>query len=117
MAFKPAVELSKLQQENRFVTLIDGKKILLIWHKDQVHAINSQCPHLKLPLARGKITENNTIICPFHRSEFNLSNGESICWSTWPPALGSLLGKISKEKNLTIYPTQIKNGHVYVNVN
>ena len=117
MAFKPAVELTKLQQENRFVTQIDGKKILLIWHKEQIHAVYSQCPHLKLPLTKGKITENNSIICPFHRSEFDLNSGESVCWSPWPPALGSLLGKISKEKNLKIYPTQVEDGQVYVDVN
>lgn len=114
MAFKPAVELAKLQQENRFVTCIDGKKILLIWNNDQVHAMDSQCPHLKLPLTRGKITEDNSIICPFHKTEFDLSSGEHKCWSPWPPVLGSLLGKVSKEKNLRIYPTQIENGHVYI---
>ncbi|BCA97063.1 hypothetical protein TUM19329_34240 [Legionella antarctica] len=114
MAFTPAVELTKLQQENRYVTLIDGKKILFIWHKEQVYAIESQCPHLKLPLAKGKITDNGSIICPFHKSEFNLTNGESLCWSTWPPVVGNLLGKISKEKNLKVYPTQIENGQILV---
>lgn len=117
MAFKPAIELAKLQQENRFVTLIDGKKILLIWHKDQVHAIESQCPHLKLPLTKGKITEDDSIVCPFHKSEFNLNSGETKCWSPWPPVVGSLLGKITKNRNLKIYPTQIENGQVLVEVN
>jgi nitrite reductase/ring-hydroxylating ferredoxin subunit len=117
MAFKPAVELSKLQQENRFVTLIDGKKILLIWHKEQVYAVESQCPHLKLPLTKGKITAEGSIICPFHKSEFNLSNGETKCWSPWPPVVGNLLGKIAKEKSLKVYPTQIENGHIFVEIN
>jgi nitrite reductase/ring-hydroxylating ferredoxin subunit len=117
MAFKPAVELSKLQQENRFVTLIDGKKILLIWHKEQVYAVESQCPHLKLPLTKGKITAEGSIICPFHKSEFDLSNGETKCWSPWPPVVGNLLGKIAKEKSLKVYPTQIENGHIFVEIN
>ena len=116
MAFKPAVELTKLQQDNRFVTLIDGKKILLIWHKDQVHAMDSQCPHLKLSLAKGKVTDDNSIVCPFHKSEFELASGETKCWSPWPPVVGNLLGKISKEKNLKIYPTQIENGQVMVDI-
>lgn len=116
MTFKPAIELTKLQHENRCVTLIEGKKILLIWHKEQVHAMDSQCPHLKLPLTKGTVTENNSIICPFHKSEFDLNNGEARCWSAWPPLVGPLLGKISREKNLKIYPTQIENGLIYVKI-
>lgn len=117
MAFQPAGELSKLQKENRFVTIIEGKKILLIWNKDQVHAVESQCPHLKLPLIKAKITENDTIVCPFHKSEFDLNNGQTKCWSSWPPIVGPLLGKISKERDLKIYPTKIENGQILVEVN
>lgn len=116
MAFKPAMELTALQKEGRCVSTIDGHKILFIWNKDQVHAIQAQCPHLKLPLAKGKITENATIICPFHKSEFDLCSGETKCWSPWPPVVGGILGKISKQKNLKIYPTQIENGHIMVNI-
>lgn len=116
MAFKIAMELATLQQENRHVTVIDGQKILLIWHKDQVHAIQSQCPHLKLPLAKGTITEDCAIICPFHKSEFDLNTGEAKCWSPWPPVVGNVLGMFSKEKPLKIYPTHIENGKILVNV-
>lgn len=117
MAFKPAMELAKLQQENRQVITIDGQKILFIWHQDQVHAIQSQCPHLKLPLAKGKITEACTIVCPFHKSEFDLKTGETKCWSPWPPVVGNLLGKLSKEKELKVYPTQVENGQILVEIN
>ncbi|KTD49312.1 Rieske (2Fe-2S) protein [Legionella quateirensis] len=116
MAFKPAMELTKLQQENRHVTTIDGQKILFIWHNDQVHAIQSQCPHLKLPLVKGTITEDCAIVCPFHKSEFDLNTGEAKCWSPWPPVVGTLLGKISKEKHLKVYPTQIDNGQIMVDL-
>jgi nitrite reductase/ring-hydroxylating ferredoxin subunit len=110
MSFKPAMELAKLQQ----VAVIDGEKILFIWHNDQVHAVQSQCPHLKLPLTKGKITGDSSIICPFHKSEFDLKTGEAKCWSPWPPVVGNVLGMISKEKNLKIYPTQIENGQILV---
>jgi nitrite reductase/ring-hydroxylating ferredoxin subunit len=116
MSFKPIIELAKLQRENRVVTMMDGKKILLIWNKEQVHAIESQCPHLKLSLTKGTITEENSIVCPFHKSEFDLTNGQAKCWSPWPPLVGSLLAKVSKKKNLKIYPTQIENGQVLVKI-
>lgn len=116
MSFKSVLELEKLKQENRHVLVVEGKKILLIWHNDKVHAIQSQCPHLKLPLTKGKITENDTIVCPFHHSEFDLCTGKTQCWSSWPPVVGPLLGKVSQEKDLKVYPTQIQDGQIYVDI-
>lgn len=116
MTYKAVMELAKLQEELRHVTIIDGQKILLIWHKDQVHVIQSQCPHLKMSLAKGTITENSSIVCPFHKSEFDLCTGETKCWSPWPPVVGTLLGKLSKEKNLKVYPTQIEDGQILVDL-
>lgn len=114
MTFKPAMELVTLQKAGRQVLTIDGHKILFIWHNHQVHAIQAQCPHLRLPLTKGIISNENTITCPFHKSEFDLCSGEAKCWSPWPPVVGSLLGKVSKQKNLKIYPTQIDNGQIMI---
>jgi nitrite reductase/ring-hydroxylating ferredoxin subunit len=114
MAWKAAINLSQLQQNDRETVVVDGQKILLIWHDGQVHAVQSQCPHLKLPLAKGKITEDCALVCPFHKSAFDLKTGAVKCWSTWPPAVGALLGKISKPKNLRIYPTRVDKGQIFV---
>jgi nitrite reductase/ring-hydroxylating ferredoxin subunit len=117
MAYKQAMELAVLQQENRRTISVDGHKILFIWHEGHVYAVQSQCPHLKLPLAKGKITEQCTIICPFHKSEFDLNTGKSTCWSPWPPVIGGILGKLSKETNLKTYPTKIDQGEIWVDIN
>lgn len=116
MAFKITIGLAALQEKGRHTATIDGHKLLLIWHQDKVHAVQSQCPHLKLPLSKGTVTEHCTIICPFHKSEFDLDSGETTCWSPWPPVLGTVLGKISKEKTLKIYKTKIENGQVMVDL-
>lgn len=110
------MELTALQEQGRHTAVVDEHKILLIWHQDQVHAIQSQCPHLKLPLAKGKVTHQCTIICPFHKSEFNLTTGETTCWSPWPPVVGGLLGKLSKEKKLKVYPNKIENNSIWVDI-
>lgn len=116
MSWKQTITLAQLQQQGRHCETIDNHKILLIWHNDKVHAIASQCPHLKLPLTKGKIIDNNSIICPFHKSAFNLTTGTPECWSPWPPAIGTLLGKISKPKNLKIYPVKIEDEIIQVDV-
>lgn len=112
--WKEAISLSKLQENTRQTETIDGNKILFIWHNDNVHAVQSQCPHLKLPLAKGEIKDECTLVCPFHKSAFDLKTGEVKCWSPWPLAIGSLLGKLSKQKELRIYPTRIENDQIYV---
>ena len=79
----------------------EEKKILLIWHENEVYAVQAKCPHLGLPLIKSKI-ENNEIICPFHKSAFDLCVGEVKCWSPWPKLLGGVLGMVSKQKNLEV---------------
>ncbi|MDP3561794.1 MAG: Rieske (2Fe-2S) protein [Legionellaceae bacterium] len=111
-----AVELADLKKNNRITTTIDGNKILFIWHENKVHAVESQCPHFKLPLNKATITAENEIVCPFHRSAFDLCTGKVKCWAPWPAVVSGLLGKISKPKTLKIYPTLIDNERVMVDV-
>ena len=70
-----------------------------------------------MPLVKGTITEDTTIVCPFHKSEFDLCTGETKCWSPWPPVVGNLLGMLSKKKTLKVYSTQIDNGQILVDIN
>lgn len=114
MVWKTAINLSHLQKNNRQTAIIDGNKILFIWHDETVHAVQAQCPHLKLPLEKGKINDNCELVCPFHKSAFDLSTGAVKCWSPWPPALGALLGKLSKPKKLRVYPTRIDDDQIFV---
>lgn len=116
MVWKTAVDLAELQQKERETAVIDGQKILFIWHNDQVHAMQAHCPHFKLPLTKGKVTEECSIICPFHKSEFDLATGDVKCWSPWPAAVGKLLGKVVKPNKLKIYPTRIEAGKIQVDV-
>jgi nitrite reductase/ring-hydroxylating ferredoxin subunit len=116
MAFVTVMQLSQLKDQGRVTKIVNEKKVLLIWHNNKVHAVQAQCPHLKLPLTKAKINENDEITCPFHKSKFDLCTGEVKCWSTWPPVIGSLLGKVSKQKNLQVYKTKIKDEMVMVNI-
>lgn len=116
MVWKAAMDLTELQNKERETAIIDGNKILFIWSKEQIHAVEAQCPHFKLPLTKGKITEECAIICPFHKSEFDLATGQVKSWSPWPAGIGKILGKLSKPKKLKIYPTRIEEGKIQVNL-
>lgn len=92
----------------------DKKKLLLINHEGNIYAVDNACPHLKLPLKKGKIDSDCTITCPFHRSTFDLETGEAKTWSTFPPLIGNLVGKLSPEKPLPVYATRVESGKIMV---
>jgi nitrite reductase/ring-hydroxylating ferredoxin subunit len=57
-----------------------GGKSLIVSQKDSKYcAIANKCPHLGLPLAKGKV-ENGVITCPFHGSKFDLCSGKNTGW-------------------------------------
>ena len=57
----------------------DSEEIILI-RKDGIFAIKNICPHMNLPLDLGQLTEKNTILCPFHNSEFSYKTGDVEMW-------------------------------------
>jgi nitrite reductase/ring-hydroxylating ferredoxin subunit len=114
MAWIKATALKKLQNAGRLTLTLDEHKILFIWHEDQIHAVQAQCPHLKLPLKKATITKKCEIVCPFHKSTFDLDTGSVVSWSSSPPLIGPLLAKFSCPKPLRIYPTRVENNHILV---
>ncbi len=63
----------------------EGKEILLI-NQDGLFAIENICPHMNLPLDIGQITEEGTILCPYHNSEFCFRSGEVRKWVGLQPS-------------------------------
>ena len=72
----PVVEL-KEGEKKKFQS--DNEEIILI-RKDGIFAIKNICPHMNLPLDLGQLTEKNTILCPFHNSEFSYKTGDVKMW-------------------------------------
>ena len=105
----------KLAEGERQVVKVGGHSVLLIRHDGQIYAIDSACPHMRLPLKGGKI-HDHTITCPWHRSAFDLDSGDVKDWSPWPPAVGRMLGALSREKALLVFPTRVEQGKIWVGI-
>ena len=56
-----------------------SQSILVAKVGNQYCAIANKCPHLGLPLAKGKF-ENGVITCPFHGSKFEICTGKNTEW-------------------------------------
>ncbi len=116
MSWTQVLAADALSSGERKVVKIGNRKILLLNHQDKLYAIENSCPHMKLPMKKGKLTEDGAIICPFHRSAFDLSTGEVKNWTPFPPVVGNLMGKMSPQKALSVFPTRVEEGNIWVDV-
>lgn len=53
---------------------VDGKKLCLVRHAEQLYAVQNTCPHAGGILSGGWC-KNGYLICPIHRWEYSLTNG------------------------------------------
>lgn len=116
MGWTKVLAVESLAPGKRQVVKVDGRNIMILNESGQFYAIEPVCPHLKLPIKRGKITEDGAIVCNFHRSKFDLKTGAVKEWCTFPPLLNKALGMMSPEKPLPVFATRIEEGSIWVNV-
>ena len=88
----------------------ENEEILLI-NQEGIYAIRNYCPHMNLPLDIGQITEQGTILCPYHNSEFCFKSGEVRQWVDAEPE------HFPQEcEPLTIIPTMITDNYIWVKI-
>jgi nitrite reductase/ring-hydroxylating ferredoxin subunit len=116
MSWTEVLPEEELPESGRTAVEVRGRTLLLIRHENEIYAGERACPHLRLPLERGKISEDGAIVCPWHHSAFDLESGDVKEWSPWPPGLGRVLGSVSREKTLPVFPTRVEDGKIWVKV-
>ncbi len=57
----------------------NGQAVLVAKVGDGYCAIANKCPHMGLPMAKGKL-ENGVLTCPFHGSKFEMCTGKNVEW-------------------------------------
>jgi nitrite reductase/ring-hydroxylating ferredoxin subunit len=72
-------DLGALAEGKPHCVKAEGVNLVLVNDGGVVRALENKCPHLNLPLGRGKI-EDGQIVCPFHGSRFDIRTGENTDW-------------------------------------
>ena len=106
--------VNEIPEDSRKVFDVGEHKVLIIHTMGEFFAVDNHCPHMRLPLVKGKLTEDHAIICPFHHSAFDLSSGDVKEWTPWPPLVGKALGAIAREKALPVFRTEVREGYLWV---
>ncbi len=58
MSWIKVLPVEALSEGAREVVKVGKRNILLLYHNGQLIAVDNTCPHMKLPLKKGEITED-----------------------------------------------------------
>ena len=76
---KDLTTLDNLQNGQKQEVEVEGVeegKVLLAKIKDQVHVLGSKCTHYGAPLAKGVLTADGRLTCPWHGACFSVATGD-----------------------------------------
>jgi len=92
-----------------------GQDLLIATDKGgRVFAAANVCPHIGTPLDQGTV-EDGAIVCPLHRSAFDLKTGKLVGpWCPAPPLIGPLTGKLKSPRELQTFQARKQGNAVQV---
>jgi nitrite reductase/ring-hydroxylating ferredoxin subunit len=61
-----SLELKNGEKKEVEVEGVEGGKVLLLKVQDKVHATSANCTHYGAPLAKGVLTPDGRLTCPWH---------------------------------------------------
>ena len=93
MTWTTALAADDLAPGTRQVVKLEERSLLLLNEAGKIHAVDSICPHLKLSLKKGKVTADGSLVCPWHRSEFDLETGSVNKMVSFPSCSGKYVGQ------------------------
>jgi nitrite reductase/ring-hydroxylating ferredoxin subunit len=114
-------ELGALEAGRTFCVKTNDVSLVLVKQDGQVYALENKCPHLGLPLGRGKLV-GGEIVCPFHGSRFDVRTGENTDWVSAvagvkiPAWSSSLLSFGKKPQPLRTFPVSVEGQDVLVDL-
>ena len=116
MTWHVAMKQSKLKPGKKKMRTVAKKLVLIGQIDDTYFATEALCRHMRWPLAWGAKVDDDCIRCPLHQTTHKITDGELVEWSPFPlfPPYGKLLGKMSRQKDLTIYETRVEDSQIQV---
>lgn len=111
-----AIKVSKLKNGKKKMLRVNGKMILLGMHEGVYFATEALCRHMRWPLAWGGKVKDGCIRCPLHQTTHQIADGELVEWAPFPlfPPFGKVVGKLSKQKDLQVYPTRVLESKIQI---
>jgi len=93
----------------------EGRNMLLARVGDKYYAVDNICPHMGAKLSAGKL-EGTVVTCPRHGSQFDLSDGHVIRWTSFPSIVSALAKVIKKPHPLKTYAVKLEGDKVLLEI-
>ena len=98
--FVRSLPLADVQEKSLVSTTVGDRVVALVWHEDEVYAVDNRCPHMGFPMDQGSV-RNGILTCHWHHARFDLQSGGTFdLWADDVPA----------------FPVEIREGDVWVDV-
>lgn len=92
--------VAELMEQQLATARVGDYTVALVYHNDQVHAIDNRCPHMGYPMDRGSV-RNGLITCHWHHARFDLQSGGAFdLWADDVPT----------------FPVDVRDGGIWVDV-
>jgi len=99
-SFAPVLPLAEVQKKGLVSANVGNRVVALVWHQDQIYAVDNRCPHMGFPMDRGSL-RNGILTCHWHHARFDLQTGGTFdLWADDVPA----------------FPVEIRDDTVWVDV-
>ncbi len=99
-SFAPVLSLAEVQKKGLVSANVGNRVVALVWHQDQIYAVDNRCPHMGFPMDRGSL-RNGILTCHWHHARFDLQTGGTFdLWADDVPA----------------FPVEIRDDTVWVDV-
>ena len=71
------VRLDEVPEGGAVRRVLDGREVAVFRHKDELFAIDANCPHRRGPLDSGELDCDGIVTCPWHGWQFDIRTGKS----------------------------------------
>jgi nitrite reductase/ring-hydroxylating ferredoxin subunit len=70
---------SQVKEGELLPVKVENQKVMLARIDGKVYAVENRCPHLGMPLAKGKVCDR-AVTCRWHGASFDLTTGANVKW-------------------------------------
>ena len=108
-------KIGELEPGRMKAVSVSGREIMLARVGDRYYAADKRCPHMGGNLSLGRL-EGTIVTCPRHGSQFDLTDGRVVRWTTFT-GLALAIGKLIRPpRPLRTYPVTVKGGDIVAEI-
>lgn len=115
MAFEQVASIGDIEPGATKVVTVQGREVVLARVGDGYFAVDNRCPHMGGHLGRGTL-EGTVITCPLHGSQFDVTDGRALRWTSLGGFAAKLARLIRPPRSVRTYGVKMEDQRIMVEV-